>query len=148
MTATQGVGIIEMVTTVTASAKPSASGAPAASSPGQPRTLKLGGPAYTYPDGLAVQVSDASPYKPTEGAADRNDFKDFVEMTVTLTNGTAESYAPVLFIDTLQSGDADGDRVIDFANGIQGSPAATLLPGQIVPFQDRLWREGSKDPGP
>ncbi len=146
VTVTKAAGAAPTVTvtaTVTAPGAASSTEADTESS-SETTTDKLGGPGYTYTDGLSVQVSKASPFTPSDTATD-NQFKQFVSMTLTLTNGTKANFDPSLFFTNMQSGSAEGDSVYDSAQGVTGPPDTKLLPGRTVKFKIAYGVQDPKD---
>ncbi len=81
-------------------------------------------------------VSAAKSFTPSKYAVGGEDFKNAVEMTVTLKNGTSENYDPGQFFATMQSGDEEGDSIYD-AN-VGSSPSTSLLPGRCGQVQHRF----------
>ena len=92
------------------------------------------GQAYTYDDGLKVEVSRPQTFSPSDSAVATKQWPAYVSFTVTLTNGTGKNYDPTLFSTSLQSGSAEGEQVFDSAQGIDGSPTTPLLPGRQARF--------------
>jgi hypothetical protein len=98
-------------------------------------TLAAGlGETVTYPDGLAVSVSGAEPFTPTEWAAGTEGFTQFVRMDVTITNGTDEAFDPSLAFVTASSGGVEASSVFDSEAGVGGGPTTQVLPGASVTF--------------
>ena len=90
-------------------------------------------------------VSAAKSFTPSKYAVGGEDFKNAVEMTVTLKNGTSENYDPGQFFATMQNGDEESDSIYD-AN-VGSSPSTSLLPGRSVKFNIALGGQGSEGPG-
>jgi hypothetical protein len=93
--------------------------------------LKFGQTAV-FDDGLKAVVSPPSPYTPSDTASADKAFTQFVVFTITVTNGSAQNYKPLLFDTSVQSGSKEGDQVFDSANDINLPPSTALLPGRSV----------------
>ena len=93
------------------------------------------GDTLSYDNGLEVTVSAPQPYTPSESAyVDGPAPAAFVAFDVTVVNGTGEDYDPIELFLTLQSGSTEEAQVFDTANGLDGTPYQTLLPGRSVAF--------------
>lgn len=92
------------------------------------------GTAYTWDDGLAIEVGAPEPFTPSEYAAGTEGYSDFVVFTVRIVNGTSENWDPSLFYATLQSGNQEASQVYD-SGQLGDSPSTSLLPGREVQFQ-------------
>jgi hypothetical protein len=91
------------------------------------------GESWEYTDGLAITISEPKPFEPSDTAF-ASEAAAYVVFEVTITNGTAADYEP-LVITSVQSGDAEAEEVFDSENGLEGAPSTTLLPGREVTFQ-------------
>lgn len=92
------------------------------------------GQAFTFKNGLAVGVSPPAPYTPSTSASTSNPEGQFVSFTVTIVNGSPDNYDPVLFTASLQSGNAEAEKVYDSANGVGSAPTTTVLPSRESQF--------------
>jgi hypothetical protein len=102
------------------------------------------GDTLAYDDGLEITVSAPQPYTPSESAyVDGPAPAAYVAFDVTVVNGTGEDYEPVELFLTLQSGTSQEAQVFDTANGLDGTPYQTLLPGRSVAFRVGF---GASDP--
>ncbi len=54
---------------------------------------------------------------------------------MTIVNKTGKRFDPGLFHASVQSGNEEGDLVIDSAKGVEGSPNTTLLKGREAKFK-------------
>lgn len=87
--------------------------------------------------GVRVHISAPSPYSPTDTAAGGETFSEHVMFTITVTNDSHDPLDLILAMSDVQSGTREADRVFDSAQGLQGTPSTTLLPGRSVE-----WVEG------
>lgn len=92
------------------------------------------GETVVYEDGLEVSISAPEPFTPSEAAAGGENHPSHVRFDVTVTNGTDAPYEPVLIYLSASSAGAEGDQIFDFANGLEGGPTTTVLPGESVTF--------------
>lgn len=91
------------------------------------------GTAYTWDDGLSVEVGAPEAFTPSEYAAGTEGYSQFVRFTVRIVNGTSENWDPSLFYVTLQSGNQEASQVYD-SQQLGDSPTTTLLPGREVEY--------------
>ena len=82
---------------------------------------------------LAITVSAPTSFEPSDSAFPAEDAAAHVLFEVTIANGSEEPYEPLL-ISSLQSGSAEAAEVFDTANGLDGPPTTTVLPGREVTF--------------
>lgn len=112
----------------------SAGSTPAATGPASvtaPSVAKFGG-SYTWSDGLKVTTSALTTFTPNEMAFGLGVAEQGVKVTLTVTNGTRQTFDPARTSLTLTYG-PDGvevDRVTDLDNNVRGSSG---LPRQIPP---------------
>jgi hypothetical protein len=97
------------------------------------------GQAFTYPDGLAITVSEPRDFVPTEYAAGVDNPVNIV-LDVTITNNSAENFETLAFAE-LTSGGRAGSTIIDIGNpalpdGGMGGTGTTLLPGQSITWTE------------
>lgn len=92
------------------------------------------GAAYTWKDGLSVTVGVPEGYEPGKYAAGTEGFDQFVVFDVTLVNKTGETWDPVLFSASVQSGNTEGSAVFDSAQ-LPNRPTTKLLDGREVTFK-------------
>lgn len=92
------------------------------------------GETYTWEDGISVTVSPPEPFEPSEYAI-AGEWPAYLAFNVKVVNGTQANFDPSMFSTTLQSGNTEGDEVFDSANGFEGSPSTTLLPGREAVFK-------------
>lgn len=100
------------------------------------------GTAYTWDDGLPVEVGAPEDYTPGEYAVGTEGFSQFVSFTIRIVNGTSKNWDPSLFYVTLQSGNQEASKVYD-TEQLGDSPTTTLLPGREVEYRIAF---GVKDP--
>lgn len=91
------------------------------------------GTGFTYDNGLSVSLDGLAQFEPSETAA-YFEMPEYVQFTVTITNGTDAPYDPVEFYATLSSAGAEGDEVFDYDNGMNGAPQTSILPGASASF--------------
>ena len=91
------------------------------------------GETWEYTDGLAVTVAPPTPFEPSDSAFPSDGGAAHVLFEVTIANGSADPYEPLL-VSSLQSGTSEGEQVFDSANGLEGPPSTTVLPGREVTF--------------
>lgn len=124
-TPAQGSNRPEAAATNPASAEPSAT--PAAN----PRF----GETFRFVNGLAVMVGTPQPFTPSETAAVQQKAPAYLSFPVTVVNGSSTNYDPALFNATVQSANVEGAQVFDSAQGVNGSPSTTVLPGRESAFR-------------
>ncbi|NEW47344.1 hypothetical protein GV789_23285 [Nocardia cyriacigeorgica] len=90
------------------------------------------GQAFTYDDGLSVTIAPPTPYSPSESAS-TDDPGYYVAFSVTVVNGSPDTYDPDFFYVTCQSDNLEAEQVFDSAQGV-GSPSTTVLPGREAAF--------------
>lgn len=94
------------------------------------------GEVLEYDDGLVVTVGAPQDYTPSDSAyVDGPAPAAFVAFDVTIVNGTGQDFEPIGFLLTLQSGSTEESQVFDSAQGLDGTPYTTLLPGREVSFR-------------
>ena len=92
------------------------------------------GQTYTWPDGLAVTVSEVKAYRPSSSAATGQAAARYVSMSVTLSNGSEKNVEATGTTLVATINGAPADQVFDSAKGIGGSPTSTVLPGKSVTY--------------
>lgn len=94
------------------------------------------GAAFTYGDGLSVEVDEPERYTPSETAAGGGDGLATVVVEVAVTNGTEKTYRASTFAVTASSGGVEAEQVWDPAQGVELSgPAYAVPPGGTVRFR-------------
>lgn len=91
------------------------------------------GSAYTWDDGLSIEVGTPEAFTPSAYAAGTEGHDQFVTFTVRIVNGTSENWDPSMFYATLQSGNQEASRVFD-SEQLGDTPSTSLLPGREVEF--------------
>lgn len=104
----------------------------------------LGGK-YTYSDGLVVRVSTPRPFHPDRWAAGGEDFKNHVQVRITIFNGTDSLYDPTMLSTSITSGGEPGDEIYDSNSGYSGAPSTSLRPGKKVTFKAAYGVKNPKD---
>ena len=90
------------------------------------------GQTWTWNDGLAVTISQPTPFDPDQYAAGATQAAN-VLFTVTVTNNSQESVKTTLSMVNVNSGGVAGSKIIDIENNLGGfAPQTPLLPGQQV----------------
>ncbi len=92
------------------------------------------GQTYTWPDGLAVTVSELEAYRPSSTAATGQTAARYVSMTVTLTNGSDKNVEATGTTLVATAGGTPAEQVFDSAEGVAGSPTSTVLPGKSLTY--------------
>ncbi|WP_316668912.1 hypothetical protein [uncultured Propionibacterium sp.] len=92
------------------------------------------GTAYTWGDGLSLEVSAPEAYTPGEYAAGTDAYSQFVVFTMRIVNNTGQTWDPALFTASLQSGNREGSRVYD-SGQLPDTPTTSLLDGREAQFQ-------------
>jgi hypothetical protein len=108
-----------------------ASAAPAAEEAAKPSTYKLGETAEY--EGLTIGISAPTPFTPSEYAVTGSQPSN-VQFTVTLTNTGTEGYDPILTNISAASASQEAEQVFDSANGLNGAPQTTILPGASTSY--------------
>lgn len=93
------------------------------------------GESFTYENGLKVKVGAPEDYHPSDSASSTG-ANHYVVFTVTVTNGTTQSYKPELASGDLQAGDQGAEAVFDSAKGINNPPEVSLQPGRTIKWRD------------
>ena len=88
----------------------------------------------SWPDGVAVTVSEPKAYRPSSSAATGQNAVRYVSMTVTLTNGSDKNVEATGTSLAVTANGTPADEVFDSAKGIGGSPSSTVLPGKSVTY--------------
>ena len=83
------------------------------------------GDTVTYKDGLAITVSAPTPYTPSSTAAGADQAAN-IQFTITVQNGTAKNYDPLLF-PTVSSNGTEASSISDIENKV-GLPPTTAVP--------------------
>lgn len=92
-----------------------------------------------------MAVSAPAPFKPSESAYTEGKFKNFVVLTITITNNSTKNYDPTLFRTNVQSGDEAGESIFDSSQQIELPPQTSLLPGRKVTFKVAFGVKNPKD---
>jgi hypothetical protein len=92
----------------------------------------LFGETWEYTDGISVTVSAPQHFEPSDTAV-ADDAAAYVVFDVTIVNGSEEPWEPIV-ITSVQSGNTEAAEVFDTANGLNGTPSTTVLPGREVTF--------------
>lgn len=92
------------------------------------------GARFTYEDGLTVIVAKPVPFQPSEYSA-AEEAPAYLSFKMTIINGTGKRYDPSLFQVSVQSNDTEAGEVYDSANGFEGAPSTTVLPGRESSFK-------------
>lgn len=108
-----------------------------------PGILKLG-KSFTYSDGLQVTVSTGKPFTASDTAAPTGGAAG-VLYTITMVNGTGAAFDPSLSSATMQAGNTEAEEIFDSAQGLDGSPTTTVLPGREVEYQIGFEAAGERD---
>lgn len=99
------------------------------------------GKRYTWPDGLAVEVSVPAACKPSKYASPDN-IQRAVKVTVLITNGSAEPFdaAMLTFGGDAQFAGKTAEKVFDSAGGCGagGLDSGTVLPGKTFTYEVAL----------
>lgn len=99
-----------------------------------PKT-KAFGETTSYPDGLKITLSKPAPFKPSSTASTSDADARWVVSTVTVVNGSAKNYNPVLLSVNGSVNGAEAGRVFDSKNKIGTAPSSEVLPGKSVTFR-------------
>lgn len=105
-----------------------------AEEPAAPVNPKFG-ESYEWEDGLVVTVSAPTEFVPSEYAYVGEGSTAYLTFDVTIVNGSAVNFDPTLFFTSMQSGNTEATEIFDSANGYEGSPQTTLLPGREAAFK-------------
>jgi hypothetical protein len=84
-----------------------------------------------YDDGISVTVDPPSEFSPSETAA-FDEAPTYVRFSITVVNDGDQALDLTLFSNTAQSGQSESSQVFDSAQGLEGSPYTSLLPGRSV----------------
>nr|WP_042195078.1 hypothetical protein [Kibdelosporangium sp. MJ126-NF4]CEL21636.1 hypothetical protein [Kibdelosporangium sp. MJ126-NF4]CTQ92417.1 hypothetical protein [Kibdelosporangium sp. MJ126-NF4] len=113
--------------------------APAAPSAAAPAKTPTWGEKYTWPSGLAIEVSAPNACKPNEYAVPQN-IKRAIKVKVTVTNGTDKQFdvGMLSFGLDAQFAGAKAERVIDISGPCDatGMTGGTVLPGKTLTFEE------------
>jgi hypothetical protein len=115
-------------------AAPEAPGAPADASTPEESTTGAFGQNITWPDGVAVTVSEPKAYRPSSSAATDQAAARYVSMTVTVTNGSDKNIEATGTTLAATANGTPADQVFDSAKGIGGSPSSTVLPRKSITY--------------
>lgn len=88
------------------------------------------GESYAFDDGVSVQVSKPSKFRPSSSSSVTNPWPHYLVFEVTVVNGTKNKIDPSVFYITAQSNDKEAEEILDSERGINGSPTTSLLPGR------------------
>lgn len=92
------------------------------------------GDTYTWPDGLAVTISEPADFAPSEYAAGQVEGEPALSYDVTVTNGTDEDVEAVAINLTVSSAGKQASPIFDSAGGTD-MPTATILPGKSLTWK-------------
>lgn len=115
-------------------AAPAVPGAPADTGSDAASTTGGFGQRITWPDGVAVTVSQPKAYRPSSSAATSQSAARYVSMTVTLTNGSDKNVEATGTALAVTANGTPADEVFDSVKGIGGSPTSTVLPGKSITY--------------
>lgn len=118
----------------TGSVGPASGSAPAASS-AAPSTPTWG-QRYTWPSGVAVEIANPAPCKPSSSAAPAN-IARAVLLRMTVVNGSQKPFdVGLLSAPTVQFASANATQITDLGGpcGNGGMETATVLPGKTYSF--------------
>lgn len=90
------------------------------------------GETYTWDNGLSVKISQPRVFQPDRWAVGAEGPGTSVRFTITVTNGTDSRQDLSMDIITVQSGDTEAEQI--YADGLDGSPSTTLLPGRTSTY--------------
>ncbi|WP_210481190.1 DUF4190 domain-containing protein [Naasia sp. SYSU D00948] len=93
------------------------------------------GQTMVWNDGIEMTVSAPVEFTPSETSYGYEPGQIAVLFQVTITNNSAEQLEPLSF-SLVSSGGADAAYIIDTAQGIEGAPANTILPGESITWQE------------
>ncbi|MFB9687720.1 hypothetical protein [Amycolatopsis plumensis] len=132
----------------TGSVSPASGGAPASAAAADAKKPPTWGERYTWPNGVAIEVTQPAGCKPGQYAQPPN-IERAVTLQVTVTNGSDKPFdATLLSTAQAQFGGAHADAVFDSNGKCKNSTmngAATVLPGKTLKL-DMSFAVG-KDPG-
>lgn len=83
----------------------------------------------SYPDGVNVAMSKPESYTPSRTAYTEQDRPYYVQIKVTVTNGSDERIDPILANVTAASGDTEAVPVIDVEGNLSSTPTTDIRPG-------------------
>lgn len=92
------------------------------------------GETVTWDSGVSLSVSAPAPYTPTEYAAGAIEGHQTVVFEFVLTNGSDETYDPMVY-GTASSGGVDAPGVFDTSANIGFAPTTAVLVGQTIKWQ-------------
>lgn len=92
------------------------------------------GDTYTWPDGLAVTISEPADFTPTENAAGQVEGQANLAYDITVTNGTSEDIDAAMITLTVSSGGQQSGPIFDTEGGTE-MPTATILPGKSLTWK-------------
>lgn len=89
------------------------------------------GETYIWEDGIEATVGEPrADYVPSDTAAGGDGYDHFVRFDITVTNGTDQPFDLSLAMVNVMSGSGAGDQVFDTAQGLDGGPMSSILPGR------------------
>jgi hypothetical protein len=102
----------------------------------QPPGVATWGQRFTFPDGLAIEVSQPKPYQPSRSAAGDSRGRAVVVDT-TIVNGTGTPYEFNSFIvgPTATHAGQHAPSIVDLGKRIGVTPLTTVLPGKSFTYQ-------------
>lgn len=93
------------------------------------------GSTFKYSTGLEITISEPELFTPTDDDNEADGDGKPVAFTITITNGSEETYDPVGYIATVASGGEESDSIFD--DSLDDEPSTSVQPGKSV-----KWREG------
>lgn len=109
--------------------------------------LKFGETAE-YNDGVKVTVSEPrTDYTPSDTAAGNDDdaLKNYAVFTVSIENGSQETFDPGMFLASGNSAGVEADQIFDSEQKMGSAPSTKLLPGDKVTFDIAFAVADAKD---
>lgn len=91
------------------------------------------GEAFTYSDGLQVNISQPSQMTSSEWAVPSG--AQGLTFDVTIVNGTNKPYDPALDYFSAQIGNTEAEQIFDSEQGYDGTPSTKVLPDRESSFK-------------
>jgi len=110
---------------------------PSTSAPAQESTVltKQFGESYRFDDGMQLTVGPGVAFTPSEWASFGTEGANaYLRFTVTVVNGTEQTFDPSMIYMTMQSANTEAQEVYDSDNGLGFAPSTSLLPGREVVY--------------
>lgn len=94
------------------------------------------GQPYTWPDGLAVQVTKPQPFNPSPSAVTPPDMQRAVSMNITVTNNRPQPYQFnwAIFGPTATVDGSPVNAIVDMQKNVGGAPVSTIMPGESLTY--------------